>query len=150
MRKLSALLGMATLLVFASACGTKTKARTTTIAAPPARRAIRPAAKPATDQSKSRDAATTTEKPKPPASLHEVFTAEERNALTTHIQGALGRAEANLAKARARKLSSEQQREVGRVEGFIAQSRQTLSTGDLSGSRVLADKAEVLSGSLSQ
>lgn len=91
--------------------------------------------------------------PAPPADapspnlLRTAETADDREA-TRRVKEIIGRAEANLAKVNYKTLSTSSRAQHDNITRLIAQAEEALKTRSFTFARYLADKAEVLSGSL--
>ena len=90
------------------------------------------------------------QKPEPPKAppLGAVLSVENREQLLKEIEGSLERAQRNIATLHSRPPTPEQTRGIGRVEAFIRQARDSQATGDLTGARSLAIRADLLSQDL--
>jgi hypothetical protein len=83
----------------------------------------------------------------PPSLLRTVETADDREA-SRRVKEILGRAESNLAKVNYKSLSNTARMQHDQVTRFIAQAEDALRVRSFTFARELANKAEVLSGSL--
>jgi hypothetical protein len=83
----------------------------------------------------------------PPSLLRTAETADDREA-TRRVKEILGRAESNLAKVNYKGLSSTARMQHDQATRFIAQAEDALRVRSFTFARELANKAEVLSGSL--
>jgi hypothetical protein len=83
----------------------------------------------------------------PPSLLRTVETADDLEA-TRRVKAILGRAEQNLSKINYKTLSNTARMQHDQVTRFIAQAEDALRVRSFTFARYLADKAEVLSGSL--
>ena len=80
--------------------------------------------------------------------LESVRTQQERREMMELVKGSITRAEANVAALRKRSLTSDNARELGRVDSFLRQARLYEEANDLVTARQYAQRAELLSHDL--
>lgn len=81
--------------------------------------------------------------------LTPLLSVEQQTAYNTAIDGAIQRAEANLARLDPRRLRGSQRSNFERVRSFIQQAQQTRAS-DLAVAKSLADRADLLAQDLAR
>lgn len=109
----------------------------------------KPSSSPQPAEASTVDPAVASAPEEPVLQLTPLLSAEQQTAYNTAIDGAIQRAEANLARLDPRRLRGSQRSNFERVRSFIQQAQQTRAS-DLAVAKSLADRADLLAQDLAR